>query len=249
MSIITEIAKNYLIKIPAIKSIARRQHVTGVNQSDKGVREIVDLYLKHTDVDGKDVIELGPGHSWGVASLIKQAGAASVSIIDIEKYIPDSVLTEHDYLNYTIYSGGQMPFESEKFDRVFSYTVYEHLRHPETTIRETYRILRKGGVAVHMIDLGDHRYYGIDPAKHFDCLRYSRKTWDLMSRNRSVYVNRVQRSEWRKLHEEAGFTVVKEEPLMQEYTRALFEQGRLSYLSRLKPEDRFVSNLMIVVRK
>lgn len=249
MPVITEIAKNYLIKVPFVKKMAKKRHVTGFNQSAEGIQTIFDTYSRFTGFADKQVIELGPGHTWGVAKKIKEAGAASVSIIDIERYIPDAVMNENPWLNYIIYPGGPMPLPADQFDLVLSYTVYEHLRQPETTIRETFRILKKGGLAIHLIDLGDHMHYGLDPAKQFNCLRYGKKTWELMSRNRSIYVNRLRVSEWRSLHEKAGFSIVEEIPHIDAYSRELFEKGQLQYLRPLKPEDRFASNLLIVVRK
>ncbi len=249
MPIIIEIVKNCLIKVPFIKEIAKKRHVTGFNQSEEGIRTIFETYRRYTGFEGKNVIELGPGHTWGPAKKMKEAGAASVSIIDIERYIPDTVLGENPWLNYIMYPGGTMPLAAEQFDLVLSYTVYEHLRQPETTIRETFRILKKGGLAVHLIDLGDHLHFGHDPSKQFNCLRFGNTTWDLMSRNRSIYVNRIRKSGWRKLHREAGFTIVEEKDIIDEYSRTLFEKGGLAYLAKLEPEDRFVSNLILVVRK
>jgi len=160
MAILYEMFKNMLIKLPPVKSYATRKHKTGINQSDEGVKTIFNLYNKYDGFEGKDVIEIGPGHTYGVACKIKDAGAKSVTIIDIERYIPDYILKEHEFLNYIIYKGNEIPVDSSSYDFVLSNTVYEHLRNPEVTVKETYRILRKGGLAVHYIDLGDHSYYG-----------------------------------------------------------------------------------------
>ena len=249
MSILIEIAKNILIKLPFVKAIAKRRHVTGFNQSVEGIKKIFDTYNQFASFNGKNVIEIGPGHTWGVAEQIMKAGAASVTIIDIERYIPDSVILQNQWLNYKIYSGGNMPLPSEYYDLVLSYTVYEHLRQPEITVQETFRILKKGGMAIHLIDLGDHRYFGIDRTKLFDCLRYGKKLWNLMSWNRSIYVNRIRVSGWRTLHLRAGFTIEKEITQLDDYSKRLFEDGKLRYLRSLVSEDRFASGLLLVLRK
>ncbi len=251
MTILFEMLKNLLIKLPPVKAIAKRTHVTGVNQSDEGVDKIYNVYNKHADFNNKDIIELGPGHTYGVACKIKKAGARSISIIDIEKYIPDSVLSEHRYLNHIIYKGNEMPIADNSYDIVLSYTVYEHLRNPEMTINETYRILRKGGLAVHLVDLGDHIFYGANanPDKVLNCLRYSKTIWNMMSINRGVYVNRLRQSEWIDLHKNAGFEIAHTEPLIDNHLKNLYEKGGLQYLSKYKPEDRFVTSFLLVVRK
>jgi ubiquinone/menaquinone biosynthesis C-methylase UbiE len=251
MIIPIEIAKNLLIKIPFIKERAKKKHVTGVNQSEEGINMILELYKKYTDFENKDVIELGPGHTYGVACKIKEAGAKSISIIDIEKYITDKVLEENKDLNYIIYDGNRMPLKDESHDVVLSYTVFEHLRNPVVTVKETYRILRKGGVAVHLIDMGDHMYYGEkgNPDRIFDCMRYSEFIWNAMSINRSTFVNRLRPSEWVDMHKQTGFEVLKTESKDNERIKSLFEEGKVQYLAKLKPDDRFKSYLLIVLKK
>ena len=251
MPVLLEIIKNLLIQLPPVKVFAKKRHVTGVNQSPQGVDTIYNLYSKYADFKNKDVIELGPGHTYGVACKIKESGAKSVSIIDIEKYIPEKVLFENPYLNYIIYKGNEMPVPENSYDIVLSYTVYEHLRNPEMTIHETHRILRNGGMAVHLIDLGDHTYYGPkgNPDKVFNCLRYSKTVWNMMSMDRSIYVNRLRQSEWIDMHKNAGFEIVETKPVINDRIKNLYENGGVQYLSRYKPEDRYVSALLLILKK
>jgi len=42
-----------------------------------------------------------------------------------------------------------LPFKSSRFDFVISDQVIEHLENPERAIKESYRVLRKGGIALH----------------------------------------------------------------------------------------------------
>lgn len=246
-----EIIKNFSIRIPFVKHYAKKRHITGVNQSEEGIKRIVEMYKRYTDFNGKDVIELGPGHTYGVACKIKEAGANSVSIIDIEKYIQDEVLQKHNYLDYIIYNGNDMPLADGSYDLALSNTVYEHLRNPEKTVSETYRILRKGGVVIHLIDLCDHMFYGTSFVndKAFNCLRYSRGVWNMMSYNRSIYVNRLRQSEWVSLHERQGFTILQKEITINEHVKDLYKGGSLKYLSKYKPEDRFISSILLVAKK
>lgn len=251
MEALIEILKNQIIKIPAIKQYAKKFHVTGINQSIEGLNHVFDFYQNRVDFKNKNVIEIGPGHTHGIACKIKEAGANKISIIDIEKYISDDILKKYNYLDYIIYDGNIMPVKNDEYDLVISYTVFEHLRNPQKTISETFRILKKGGIAVHMIDLCDHMFYGknFNPDKAFNCLKYNKRIWEMMSYNRSVYVNRLRSSEWVSLHQEAGFKIEKTENIIDNHTKQLFESGKLKYLNKLKPEDRFVSNIILVARK
>ena len=139
-----------------MRKIVKRGYITGENHSAAGVRTILELYSKNAGFAGKDVLELGPGHTWGVAAEMYKEGARLVTIIDIENYIPAEILQAHPYISYIIYDGDVMPLEDLSADLVVSYTVFEHLRSPDTTVAETFRVLREGGMAVHWIDLGDH---------------------------------------------------------------------------------------------
>lgn len=44
------------------------------------------------------------------------------------------------------YNGVDIPFDDSSFDVVFSNQVFEHVRHPETVLREICRVLCKGGI-------------------------------------------------------------------------------------------------------
>lgn len=251
MIVLKEIAKNFLIRFPFVSRFAKHRHITGVNQSPDGVKIIFDVYKKYAAFEGKDVLELGPGHTWGVAAEMKKAGARSVTIIDIENYIEAETLKEHPYINYIIYDGNEMPLDDKSADLIVSYTVYEHLRNPGTTVSETFRILRDNGMAVHWIDLGDHLHYGADadPSMLFDCLRYSERTWNLMTKNRGSYVNRLRMSDWINISKEAGFTILHALPVINNGVKEIFEKGGVQYLKNIRPEDRFASHLLLVLKK
>jgi len=70
-----------------------------------------------------------------------------------------------------------------------------------------------------------------------------------MSFDRSIYVNRLRQSEWIKLHEDAGFEILQVDQKNNEYIKNLFEKGAVQYLKKIKPEDRFVSAILLIVRK
>jgi ubiquinone/menaquinone biosynthesis C-methylase UbiE len=247
MNIFAELIKNQLIRVPVARRYFQRFHVTGINQDEKAVREVTEFYLSYFDPHGKRVLELGPGQTWQIASQMKAAGA-TVAIADIDAYI-SSEKAEEIGVDYRIYDGKKLPFEDEQFDVILSHTVYEHIRFPEITITETYRLLKKGGKIVHLNDLGDHYSYGVNEDLLFNCLKYPEWLWRAMTLNRSGFVNRLRQSEWIALHEKTGFTITKSKLTFSKHIRKLYDAGKLSYLDKFSEEDRFCSQIVLCAVK
>ncbi len=94
-------------------------------------------------------------------------------------------------------------------DVVFSNSVLEHV--PTNAIRrimhETRRILRKGGLAIHSVNCGDHYAYfdrGITAANY---LTYSQRQWSKWN-NALLYQNRLRPSDFIDLAEQSGLRIV-----------------------------------------
>ncbi len=94
-------------------------------------------------------------------------------------------------------------------DVVFSNSVLEHV--PTDAIlrimRETRRILRKGGLAIHSANCGDHYAYfdrSITPANY---LTYPERQWSKWN-NRLLYQNRLRPSDFIDLAEQSGLRIV-----------------------------------------
>jgi ubiquinone/menaquinone biosynthesis C-methylase UbiE len=249
MNIAKEIVLNKLITIPLIRKWARKvNNRTGMNGDAETVAQTYGLYTRFADVKGKAVLELGPGHTWQCVEMALQNGAVSADIADIELQIPKDVLDKSAF-KFTLYNGTKLPYANESFDLVWSHTVYEHLRHPSTTVAETWRVLRPGGIAVHWIDLRDHFVLDNDNPNVFNMLQYKEDTWKRMTWNRSTYVNRLRYSQWINLHEASQFNVLHTE---KEVSRAIggeMAQGRLAYLNRYSNEDATTAQMLLVAQK
>lgn len=103
------------------------------------------------------------------------------------------------------------PLQSESYGLVVSADTLEHVARgvlPQV-VRETHRLLRPGGYAIHQIDLADHLSYfdPAMPAKNY--LRYSPSTWERWFNSTVQYVNRVQRQQWDAIFTEADFEIVE----------------------------------------
>ncbi|MBI4772847.1 MAG: methyltransferase domain-containing protein [Deltaproteobacteria bacterium] len=102
----------------------------------------------------------------------------------------------------------QLPLESEQVDMVTSFGVLEHVRNPRRAAAESFRILRKGGIAYHNVITRDHRSFGrvegYTPLSYRSC---SEAEWDRINANK-FYQNRVAPWQWKEFFLEAGFDLL-----------------------------------------
>jgi len=244
-----EILHNAVMGIPAIARLAGRYHCTGLNADRAAARQVLGMYCRFEPVTGKDILEIGPGHTLEVLEEALASGAKSCTAVDVVEYVTiDHAARKH--IDYRVYDGKRLPFPSGRFDCIWSHTAFEHLRYPKVTVMECFRLLRPGGRMVVHVDLGDHSYYGRGtplPLKLFECLRYPEWLWTLMKWNRSSYVNRLRKSEWKRLFEEAGFVLNAEAgSVSQEIDRAL---PALRYLHKYSHDDAVTAVLTVWLEK
>ncbi len=250
MNIIREIVLNQLIKVPAVKARAKKSHKTGISHLPENLDKKYSKLTRHVSVDRKDILELGPGMTIDIALRAKSEGAISIAIADIERYLSDKQTADNG-INYKVYDGQEIPFTDGSFDLIWSSDVFEHIRYPKIIVEETYRLLRPGGLVVHIIDLKDHfSYSDSDPDITFNCLKYSERLWNLMTWNRSNYVNRLRVSDWIALHEEVGFKIIEAETETNDYIRDNYGiRNELKYLLRYSNRDAVSSELCLVARR
>jgi ubiquinone/menaquinone biosynthesis C-methylase UbiE len=178
----------------------------------------------------------------------RRNGAAGVVLIDVERYVADEEV-QRSGINYVIYDGGRIPFEANRFDVVCSHTVFEHLRRPEVTVSEVYRVLKPGGLSIHLIDLQDHFFLGEDNPDVFNCLRYSEILWNAMTYNRSTYVNRLRVSGWLRLFKETGFLMEKADRSVSACIKELYDSDAIEYLRHLDETDATTRWVTLACRK
>ena len=106
-------------------------------------------------------------------------------------------------------------------------------------------LLVRGGLGIHYINIADHLYYydrSVSP-KHY--LTYSESQWKIWRENGVQYINRIQRSDWLRMFNQAGFSLVEERSSYADLT-GLRIHPRYQSLSR---KDIECTNLDLVVRK
>ena len=249
MSVALDVLKNFLMGLRPLARLAQRYHSTGLNADPDMVSRVFNLYTRFASMAGKDILEIGPGHTLEVLERAKAAGAKSCTAIDVIDYLSRENAKGRQ-VDYVVYDGRKIPLVSESIDLICSYTALEHVRYPSMTIQECFRILRPGGKLVSAIDLGDHSSYGEKiayPDRLFHCLQYPEWLWNLMRWNRSSYVNRLRQSDWMRLFAEAGFVVRVREGTVSDHTVRLLPQ--LRYLHKYQQDDAVTCVLTVCMEK
>jgi SAM-dependent methyltransferase len=247
MNILKEIILNQLIKIPFVKTMAKKTHSTGINNNEIVVEDKYNHFTQWVDVKAKSILEIGPGQTLEVIERARINGAAKVVAIDLEQYINSAILSEKE-IEFYKYDGTALPFVDESFDIIWSNSVYEHIRYPEITVSETFRILKKGGIVIHDIDLVDHFWYSskVD-SDILNCLKYPQWLWNAIVWNRSNYVNRLRASNWIELHRKNGFIIKDIINLQSTYIDKNYTS--LKYLQQYNKEDISIIAITIVATK
>ncbi len=102
--------------------------------------------------DGKTVLEIGAGDGFLAARL---AEIAEVTAIDI----PGAPHAGSRLFPVTEYDGEHIPYPDGSFDMVFSSNVLEHIAHIIAFQSEIRRVLKPGGVAVHVVPSASWRIW------------------------------------------------------------------------------------------
>ncbi|MCD6322158.1 MAG: methyltransferase domain-containing protein [Clostridiales bacterium] len=232
------IAKMILSRVPIGYSFWQRLGLFRHGYMDQA-SYVLNVFNEHTfraelgeGLQGKTILEMGPGDSiataivsacYGARAILVDAGSfAKTEMEGYRKFTEflklkglhppdislaetlDEVLAACDarYLTQGLKSFASIG--TETVDLIFSQAVLEHVRKHEflDTMRECFRVLTPEGVISHRVDLKDHLGGSLNN------LRFSERIWesDFFSRS-GFYTNRIRFSEMISLFEHAKFAV------------------------------------------
>ncbi len=145
----------------------------------------------------------------------------------------------------------QTGLQPNSVDLVYSNSVFEHV--PKTAIleilRESQRILKPGGLALHNVGCNDH-YAFVDPSISFvNFLRFSESEWRLWN-NSLQYQNRLRAPQFLDLASEAGLKVIYKRTHVRPGSREALAQFTVAREFRqFQPEDLATTSLDFICQK
>lgn len=198
--------------------------------------DVFDMHILKTDLacelNGKIILELGPGDSISTAILAATYGAKAI-LVDTGSFVRSDVapykqlsetlskkglpspdlstvktvtdilaICEAKYLTDGLQSLKQI--ETTSIDIIFSQAVLEHVHKSEFlyTMQECYRILKPKGSCSHQVDLRDHLGGALNN------LRFSDRVWEsIFFVNSGFYTNRIRYNQMLELFKMAGFQI------------------------------------------
>ena len=138
----------------------KRDYVDVVyNEQDRPLTNYPDalaiyLFDRYELKSGDDLLDIGCGRGEFLAGFIKCGvkGYAVDQSAVARKYCPEAELRNSDIENDGI------PYPDDFFDVVYSKSVIEHFHYPERLVKEMYRILKPGGLAITLCPAWEYNY-------------------------------------------------------------------------------------------
>jgi SAM-dependent methyltransferase len=200
--------------------------------------------LPHLPRGGR-VLDIGAGTGAQARELAARGWSVVAVDLPSSRYAQDRVFRVRDY------DGRKLPFPDRSFDVVFSSNVLEHIQELDALLAETQRVLRRGGIAIHVQPTTTWRLwttlalYAVRPwqraraAEGSAPAHESRRGLAALSPRRhgehgnawcELYL--FSRHRWRRLFRRAAFAPIAEHPTRLFYTGCSLLGDRISLRRR-----------------
>ena len=166
-------------------------------------------------VGQRRVLDAGCGAGYGTARLARRA----TYVVGLDNALEALRGAREEYAGSNIFfqqgDCAALPFSDESFDVVLHHAVFEHVPDPEKGYREIFRVLRRGGSTIGLVDPQDHRNFSSFEEYHpLKFLEYSRPEWYEIARSINFH-NQVTTPEHKKIIQAQGFSIQVWEVLMK----------------------------------
>jgi SAM-dependent methyltransferase len=216
-----EYASKRIVKVPPNRDRAE--------QVDKGYRRAKRLVMRHK-CEGQRVLEIGCGRGETISALATEFGCECVGL-DPTRYehwdsLPNGVQVMQRDITHDASGLGD-------FDLIFSFSVWEHIRHPFTMLKQVRSLLRPNGAAHISAQLyrgskASHRYREVFfPWPHLlfsDDVFFQFYETLGMPGVRAAWVNCLSIADYRRYFELAGFRTRREDFSITPIDEAFYER-------------------------
>ena len=146
----------------ASKPIVPRPRGNDPASSAARARKRLDMVHEEVDLGGARALEFGCGAGFEVWMLSHRFDADATGIDVVSRTSWPALTNERTRFVMADLAADQ-PFPADHFDRIVSFSVFEHVSHPHAALAELHRVLRPGGLAViganlHRGPMASHRY-------------------------------------------------------------------------------------------
>jgi len=273
---VRHVLQNTLLNLPLMSKIQMARSTTGAMNDPElmttwASRVIETAVTNDIDFNGVRLIEIGPGHSLGIAVTLLMKGAAEVMAVDVKPYATTSPIDQFlpiiercqkigligknqavdlaeivERIRYVIVKdNSNWEIEDASVDIVYSYYSGEHLRSVDQVFGEISRVLKPGGLCIQAIDLRDHYHF---EGNWLQFLYYEPWLWEAMSSKRGKWSNRLLAPQWREKFE-AYFEILTWEETQSSIPND-FDVSKLAPLFRSYSRDTLsIFHLWVVSRK
>ena len=175
-----------------------------------------------------------------------------MDLIERLRHSPEKLLSEANIVYLAPTDAAKTKLSDASVDYHISTTVFEHI--PKVDIKkilkESRRILKEKGVAIHFIDLSDHFQHTDSSISRINFLRYSDSEWERIAGNEFAYCNRLRASDYLKVFKGLGFTIDRRETLVDQESVRIVSEDKIALHSRFAayaPEDLCTTSLRILL--
>ena len=211
VELLEELNREYASKplVPQPQGEAAKPRVDRAHRRLVMIHEAIDLGA------GKRVLEIGCGAGYEVWFLAHHFGADAYGVDVVERQ--GWATLAGDRVHYECADITQKnPFPPDTFDRVISFSVWEHVHHPYKALEELYKMMKPGGLAwvsanLYRSAVGSHLYRDIlFPWPHLlfsdDVIKQFYERRGEKPKGAS-WVNKLTWDHYERFFEQIGFTV------------------------------------------
>lgn len=128
----------------------------------------------HPIPPGASILDFGCGAGVAVRDMRGAGYDAWGCDVELHKDEQGRSMREQGILRPIVMEPYQVPFEDGRFDILISNEVFEHVQNYDVTIRETHRMLKPGGIALHLFPA---RWIPVEPHVNVPLASFFRPKW------------------------------------------------------------------------